>query len=70
MIRVYMPLVDSGQQPLGEYTSGKQLIHELITDDFGKPPRSLCIEAQTEDGQSVTVTIPYDDCDTVSVRID
>ncbi len=69
MIRVYMPLINGDQQPLAECSSGKELIHELITDDFAAPPRCLCIEAKDGDGKTVTLTIPYDDRDTVSMKI-
>ena len=68
MIRVQMPFINGGEDKW-EFSSGKELIHELITDDFGVPPKYLSFEAKDEQGQMVTVTIPYDDRDTVSVKI-
>lgn len=61
-LRIGLPLVDGGHHAL-EYSSGKQLIHDWISDDWGAPPRSLTIEARTRDGQSVEIVIPYDDSD-------
>lgn len=70
MIRVYMPLVDGGQQLHDEYSSGKALIEDLISDDFEADPNCLCIEAKDRNGKTVTLTIPYGDRDTVSVKIE
>lgn len=38
---------------------GKQLIHKLITDDWGPPPRFLEIKEYGEDGALSTTRIPY-----------
>jgi hypothetical protein len=38
---------------------GKQLINELITDDWGPPPVIIEIKGKKTDGSSVNLTIPY-----------
>ncbi|HWP20272.1 MAG TPA: hypothetical protein VNO84_14175 [Burkholderiaceae bacterium] len=38
---------------------GKQLIHKLITDDWGPPPRFVEIKEYGEDGTFNTTRIPY-----------
>jgi len=57
-LRVYSPLVNGDELPF-EFDSGKALI-QTITNDWGPPPLSLVLEAQTDDGQTVRITIPYD----------
>jgi hypothetical protein len=57
-LRIYLPLVDGSVFDL-EYDTGMQLIHEMVTDDWGAPPRSMVIEARTDDGKRVVITIPY-----------
>jgi hypothetical protein len=59
-LRVYCPLVNGDQWTL-DPESGKQLIHELITDDWGAPPTGLVFEASTSDGRTVRIIVPYDD---------
>ena len=54
--RVYLPLVDGGEYPL-EYTSGKELIQQMVTDDWAAPPRSLIFEATSDDGMVTRITI-------------
>ncbi|MBI2768352.1 MAG: hypothetical protein HYX47_01910 [Burkholderiales bacterium] len=39
---------------------GKQLIHRLISDDWGPPPRSVVLDGVAEDGQRVEIAIHYD----------
>ena len=68
-LRIYLPLVNGSQHAL-EFATGKELIHELISDDFGPPPRSLEIEARTKDGEKVTISIPYDDSNKVFVSVE
>jgi hypothetical protein len=57
-LRIYFPLVDGSVFHL-KYDTGKQLIHEMVTDDWGAPPRSMVIEASTGDGRRVRISIPY-----------
>lgn len=38
---------------------GKELINELITDDWGPPPLLVKIKGIKEDGNKVDLTIPY-----------
>lgn len=38
---------------------GKELINELITDDWGPPPLLVEIKGIKEDGTKVDLTIPY-----------
>ena len=68
-LKMSLPLVNGGLLPL-DFETGKQLIQELISDDFGAPPRSLVIECTTEDNKTVTISIPYSDKNEVSVSID
>ena len=39
---------------------GKQLIHDLISDDWGVPPLCVQIEGKSKDGDKINVTIPYE----------
>lgn len=39
--------------------AGKQLIHQLVTDDWGAPPVFVDIRGATPDGSTVDVRIPY-----------
>lgn len=66
-----LPLVNGGMYDIyyGD-TSGKNVIHELITDDFGAPPRSMEITVTTESGKKVKIYIPYDHENDASVIID
>ncbi len=68
-LKIEFPLVNGSLYSL-EYDSGKELIHNLVTDDWSPPPRSMVIEAQSEDGKIITITIPYDDSDEVFVKIE
>ena len=54
-----------------DYANGQELIHELLSDDWGPPPVSLSIKAFTKDGKKVIIRIPYDkDDDEVFVEIE
>ena len=57
-LRISLPLVDGGMFPL-EYTSGKELIHGMVSDDWGPPPRCMVIRSKTESGRMVEISIPY-----------
>ena len=39
--------------------TGKQLIHELLTDDWGPPPNVIVISGTDPDGNPINVRIPY-----------
>ena len=65
---IFLPLVNGEQLPLN-YPNGRELIHEMVSDDFAAPPLSLCLEATTDDGKIVRITIPYNDSDKASVII-
>ncbi|MFT6901176.1 MAG: hypothetical protein ACJAXS_001365 [Colwellia sp.] len=39
---------------------GKELIHQLITDDWGAPPIVVNITGTTSKGSEVNVKIPYE----------
>jgi len=72
-IRVAVHLVDGGLREWTEGTElleklrslqsegfvGKELIHELFTDDWGVPPLSIEISGKASDGRNVSVVIPY-----------
>lgn len=63
---IFLPLVNGERLPLN-YRNGRELIHEMVSDDFDAPPHSLCLEATTDDGKTVRITIPYNDSDKASV---
>jgi len=68
-LRIYFPLVDGGEYDPG-YETGKQLIHGMVTDDWGVPPRSMVIEARTGDGKRVVISIPYSESGEVFVKVE
>lgn len=39
---------------------GKELIHRLLTDDWGPPPILVTISGTGSDGKPVTIRLPYD----------
>ncbi len=73
MIKVTARLVDGGLQEFTESDEfltrmntliqqgyeGKELVHELITDDWGAPPVYIEITGYTSKGISVNERIPY-----------
>jgi|GEM_PF-781395 len=66
-----LPLVNGGLQDIyyGE-VSGMEVIHELITDDFGAPPRSMEMTVTIESGKKVKIVIPYDHSSDAIVIVD
>ena len=74
MLKIEIHLVNGGLLDLEESDSfwhrlvdlqkcgfaGKELIHELISDDWGPPPRLVCIQGSLIDGTKIDVTLPYD----------
>ena len=60
--------VDGGDLSNDEFT-GKEVIESLFGDDWGAPPRSMEITAQTEDGKTVAISIPYADIGRASAHI-
>ncbi len=59
-LEVYLPLVNGDMFPL-DYPTGRELIHDMLTDDWGPPPTALVFEAKTDDGKTVRISIPYDE---------
>lgn len=39
--------------------TGKQLVHHLITDDWGSPPIVIEISGKDSDGKNIEIRIPY-----------
>lgn len=69
-LRIFLPLENGGSFPVKfEFSNGRELIDNFWPDVRPKP-RSLCIEVLKEDGKAITITIPYDNRDKVSVRIE
>lgn len=68
-LRVFLPLVDGGQLEL-DYNTGRELIHGMVSDDFGPPPHSLQLEATMEDGRRVRIGVPYNSSDKVFVAVE
>jgi hypothetical protein len=72
-IRVAVHLVDGGLLEFAEgmeflreldslqsqRLAGKELIHELLTDDWAAPPRVVEISGTAPDGTDFNVLIPY-----------
>ena len=70
-LNIFLPLVDGSLMDINEgWESGKEIIHDLISDDFGPPPNRLCIEVTTESGKKVCIHVPYDESSNASVTID
>lgn len=40
--------------------SGRELIHALITDDWGAPPRFVKLTGRGEDDRRIEIVIPYE----------
>jgi len=73
MLKVSIPLVNGDLQEFDQPDSimsrlsslrrdsyeGKALVHALLTDDWGPPPRSVRIRGTLEDGTMVDEYIPY-----------
>lgn len=62
-------LVDGSLLPL-DYESGRELIQALLGDDCKPPASCLRIEAETQDGRIVLISIPNSDSGEVSVKIE
>ena len=74
MIKIIVRLVDGGLQEFTENDlfitrlhalqvagyKGKELIHELITDDWGVPPLNIEITGTTSEGKNINESIPYE----------
>ncbi len=43
----------------GQGLRGKQLIHQLLSDDWGPPPLVVEIYGTSSDGKQIHVRIPY-----------
>jgi len=73
IIKVSIRLVDGGLQEFDESPAflselrslqsqglmGKQLVHHLITDDWGAPPTVVEISGKDLDGKDFEIRIPY-----------
>lgn len=69
-ISAYLPLVDGGIQDLVERGQPTRAVLDLLSDDFGAPPRNLTIEIETDSGKKVRVVIPYSAKSKAAVFID
>jgi len=68
-LNIYLTLEDGGQLPLN-FSNGRELIHGMVSNDFGPPPRSLCFEAFEKDKKkAIRITVPYDNRDEVFLKI-
>ena len=73
-VKVSIPLVNGGLLEYEETPSlleklrtlqarglqGKALIHELLTDDWGAPPKWVTISGTAPDGEAINVRIFYE----------
>lgn len=73
MINVSISFVDGGLQELSKNNAfgerllqlqnrgyeGKQLIHALLTDDWGPPPTVITIKGKLNSGKRIDISIPY-----------
>ena len=74
MLKVSVSTVDGGLQEFNEPDSiiaklsalrrdgyvGKELVHALLTDDWGPPPVGVRIRGKLEDGTCIDEYIPYE----------
>jgi len=67
-LRISLPLVDGSVFPM-EFDSGRELIQELVGDDWAAPPSCLRIEAMGDDGTTVVISVPYADSTHARVTI-
>lgn len=67
-LSIYLPLVDGSCYDM-EFSSGKELIAEMVGSDWGPPPRHLVFEAVAEDGRVVTLSISNNSSDRIHVSI-
>ena len=68
-LRVYMTL-RSGEQQSFEFDGGRGFIHQLFAHRIPAEPKTLVFEAQTSDGRTVRLAIPYSDTDAVRASIE
>ena len=68
-LKIYLPLVDGALFPL-DYETGRELIREMVGDDWGAPPHSMVFEATMDDGRTVRICVPYSDRTEASVTIE
>ena len=61
--------VDGGAHDL-EYVTGRELINEMVSDDWGAPPTSLVFRGVAESGSRISITIGYDDSDEAFVEVE
>ena len=66
-VRFGVCMVDGSYHPLGP-TSGADII-DAISDDWGKPVTAYVIDAETDDGRLVTISIPYNKSRRAFIRI-
>lgn len=73
MLKVQVNTVDGGVQDWTESDSildklarlrsdgleGRDLVHALLTDDWGAPPQGVSITGTTDDGRVINEYIPY-----------
>ncbi len=62
-LEISISLVDGSLMVVSDLIpSGKELIEKKFwSDDWGTPPLSLTITSKTDDGKTVTISIPYKD---------
>ena len=69
-LRIYMIHVNGDRLDYTEDSNtGKNIIEGFCGNDFELPPQVFCVEAETEDGKTVHISIPYDDSIKAKVRI-
>lgn len=52
-------LYDEYKRLVKQGYSGKALVHELLTDDWGPPPQSVVLKGKDKEGNSIREVIPY-----------
>ena len=76
ILRLEVHTVDGGLLDIPEYNpdtfmkrlkalrqaglTGKQLVNELITDDWGAPPSVVVVKGRFTDGEEFNFTLPYE----------
>lgn len=68
-LRIGLSLVDGSLFPF-EVENGRELITALYGDDTGAPPRSLTIEASSDDGQTVRISVGFNESPHAHVAVE
>ena len=69
-LRVFAPLANGEQMELADCHTGQEVVRALFSHGWPAPPKSVVIEATSNDGRLVRLIILNDESDTVRVAIE